>query len=355
MVRKKKENEYVKLHVDYYLETLGKEQQKVYYAIKEGLTNIEKSFPVPRTEGKELSDIFQMVRMDCPEIFYTISFTYRFYPDSNYVEMIPEYLFPKDKIKEHKQALESRVRKIVRNAEQLNELEKELYVHDFICENVHYDKLKKQYSHEILGALGNGVAVCEGIAKAVKLLLNELGVWCIVVMSENNPEKGIKYRHAWNVVRINGEYFHLDVTFDNTISKENLRRYDYVNLSDKQILKDHEPLIWKAPICSNGNEFYYKVKKLSWTTLEEVQKRTKQAVKKGKSLVFHWRGGYITKDVVTDIFEIFSKEASSKEKHAYCSLNWQQAVITARFMEGKGEEQLEIEDANEGEKYEENQ
>ena len=32
-----------------------------------------------------------------------------------------------------------------------------------------YDKLKKEYSHEIIGALGNGVAVCEGIAKAVKI------------------------------------------------------------------------------------------------------------------------------------------------------------------------------------------
>ncbi|WP_412693988.1 hypothetical protein [Clostridium sp. AF21-20LB] len=43
----------------------------------------------------------------------------------------------------------------------LTELEKERYIHDFICEHVHYDKLKKPYSHEIIGPLGQGVGVCE--------------------------------------------------------------------------------------------------------------------------------------------------------------------------------------------------
>ena len=52
--------------------------------------------------------------------------------------------------------------------------EKEKYVHDFICDNVRYDKLKKAYSHEIIGPLGQGVGVCEGIAKAVKVLLDVL-------------------------------------------------------------------------------------------------------------------------------------------------------------------------------------
>ena len=149
--------------------------------------------------------------------------------------MIPKYLFSKDKIKEHRQAMESRVKKLTRQAANLNEKEKELFIHDFIAENVKYDKLKKEYSHEIIGALGNGTAVCEGIAKAVKFLCDELNIWCIIALSEANPDKGIKYRHAWNVVRIDGQYYHLDATFDNTLSRNNLIRYDYVNLSDKQI------------------------------------------------------------------------------------------------------------------------
>lgn len=335
--------------INYYYDLLNKDQQKVYYSMKEGLLNMQESFPVLKLSGKELADIYFMIRMDCPEIFYTVRFTYRYYPDSTYVEVVPEYLFDKNKIKEHRAAMKSRVQKLARQALQLNEEEKEKFIHDLICQTVKYDKLKKEYSHEIIGALGNGVAVCEGIAKAVKILCDELGIWCIVALSEANPDKGIKYRHAWNVIKINGKYYHLDATFDNTLSKDDVIRYDYMNLSDKQFFRDHEPVIWKVPACDDGDHFYYKVKKVSWTTTDEVRNRTKQAVKKGRVLLFHWRGGYLTKVVLSELLAIFSEEAKAKGKQALCSINWPQAVLRVRFVEGDGEEQFEMEQANEGE------
>ena len=52
----------------------------------------------------------------------------------------------------------ARVEKLIRPAQKLSEWEKEKYVHDFICENIRYDKLKKSYSHEIIGPLGQGEA-----------------------------------------------------------------------------------------------------------------------------------------------------------------------------------------------------
>ena len=42
--------------------------------------------------------------------------------------------------------MNARVEKLARPAAKLPELEKEKYIHDFICENIHYDKLKKPYS-----------------------------------------------------------------------------------------------------------------------------------------------------------------------------------------------------------------
>lgn len=116
-------------------------------------------------EGKELTDVFLKLRLDCPEIFFVSGFHFRYYPDSANVELSPEYLFDKNKIKDHQKAMKARVEKLVRPAVTMAELEKEQYVHDFICQNVRYDKLKKSYSHEILGPLGQGVGVCEGIAK----------------------------------------------------------------------------------------------------------------------------------------------------------------------------------------------
>ena len=334
---------------NYYYNQLNKEQQKVYYAMKEGLLKMQESFPVWKLTNRELSDIYFMVRMDCPEIFYSVKFSYRYYPDSTAVELVPEYLFTKDKIKEHRQAMESRVKKLARQAESLDEKGKQLFIHDFIVKNVKYDKLKKEYSHEIIGALGNGVAVCEGIAKAVKILCDALGIWCIVALSEANPDKGIKYRHAWNVVRINGSYYHMDATFDNTLSKDEVIRYDYMNLSDKQIFRDHEPVIWKVPECPDNDHCYYREKKVSWTTIEEVQKRTKQAVKKNRILLFQWRGGYLTKEILTQLLEVFREEAAAKDRQAFVSVNWPQAVLCVKFQEGSGEEQLEMEEANEGE------
>lgn len=73
---------------NYYYEQLNKEQQKAYYAMKEGLLNQQDSFAVPMLDKKELSDIYFMVRMDCPEIFYSVRFSYRYYPDSTAVAQI---------------------------------------------------------------------------------------------------------------------------------------------------------------------------------------------------------------------------------------------------------------------------
>lgn len=235
----------------YYYDHLTKAEQRVYQSVKCGLESLAPSFPVPRLDRHALADIYFKVRLDHPKIFYTETFKYRYYGDAENVEMIPEYMFKKNKIQEHQKALDARVRKLARQAEKLSEKEKELFIHDFICRSVTYDKLKKPYSHEIIGPLGHGVGVCEGIAKSVKVLCDTLGIWCIIAVSEANPEKDIKYRHAWNVVRVGGKYYHLDATYDNTIGQRENIRYDYFNLSDQQIYRDHEPVIWEVPICDS--------------------------------------------------------------------------------------------------------
>lgn len=335
--------------MSYYYNRLNKQQQKAYHAIKTGLKSLAPSFLVPRLEGKELAEIYFLIRLDCPEIFYSVKFSYKYYQGSDNIEMIPEYLFKKNKIMDHQKAMEARVKKLARQAEKLNEKEKELFIHDFICQNVRYDKLKKAYSHEIIGPLGQGVGVCEGIAKSVKILCDALGIWCIVAISEANPEKKIKYRHAWNVIRVAGKYYHLDATFDNSLSKNEIIRYDYFNLSDEQIFRDHEKVVWQIPSCEDGNHTYYREKKISFTKYEDVRKRAAQAVKKGKTLLFHWRGGYLTKEVLRDLLDILREEAAKKEKYATVSLNWPQAVLQVTFKEM--EEEVVLEDANEGEKY----
>ena len=333
----------------YYYNRLNKVQQNVYHAIKEGLLSLAPSFQIPRLEANELSDIYFMVRLDNPEIFYSVTYKYRYYTDSPNAEMIPEYMFDKNKIMEHRKAMKARIEKLALPVQKATDMEKLLYIHDFVCENVRYDKLKKPYSHEIIGALGHGVGVCEGIAKTVKSLCDRLGIWCMIAISGANPEKNIKYRHAWNIVCINHQYYHLDATFDNTLGKSEQIRYDYFLRSDKHFFRDHEPVIWKIPECKDDSLFYYKGKKLSFTKYEDVQKRGMQAAKKGKILTFHWRGGYMTKEVIKDILHILEEEATKKGKHAKVSLNFPQAVVRVAFDSEIVAEEVVIEEANEGE------
>ena len=344
----------------YYYQTLSKAEQSSYQAMQAGLQAFAPSFPVPLLENRALTDVFMKLRLDCPQLFYAGTFQYRYYPDSRNAELIPAYLFEKGKLKEHQKALQARVEKLVRPVAKCGDEEKLLYIHDFICENIHYDKLKKPYSHEIIGPLGQGVGVCEGIAKSVKVLCDALGVWCVIAICGNNPEKGIKYRHTWNIVRIGGQYYHLDATFDNTLGKHQGNaeapgeiRYDYFNLGDKAVFRDHEPLIAPAPGCPDNDHFYYKEKKLSFTKTEEVYKRAQQMAKKGRAMTFQWRGGYLTREVLQELLELIRKAGEERQKTARISFNWPQAVIHFSYVENAGipEPEVVMEDANEGEQF----
>ena len=303
----------------YYYNHMNKAQQAAYHSILSGVKNLADEFQIPALEGEELYNVFFQMRLDHPEIFWVSSYKYRYYKDSPNLIFIPEYLFDKKKICEHQKAMTARVEKLIRPAQKLSEWEKEKYVHDFICENIRYDKLKKSYSHEIIGPLGQGVGVCEGIAKAVKVLLDALGVWCVIAICGNNPE-------ASEI------------------------RYDYFNLDDSQIFRDHEPLIAPAPHCGDHEHFYYKEKKLSFTKKEDVYKRSLQAAKKGRVLIFHWRGGYLTKEVLKELLELIRKAGDEKDKTAMVSINWPQAVIRVQYTDMQVQESVTIEEANEGEK-----
>ena len=341
----------------YYYSKMSRPQQAAYHGMLQGLNQLAPEIQLPRLSAEGLYDVFFRLRLDHPEIFWATGYKYRFYQDSPNLILLPDYLFEKSKIREHQQAMRARIDKLIRPAKDLSESEKEQYIHDFICENVHYDKLKKPYSHEIIGPLGQGVGVCEGIAKTVKCLCDALGIWCMIALSGNNPEKGIKYRHTWNIVRIGGQYYHLDATFDNSLTRgarEDVEyRYDYFNLDDKAMFRDHEPLIAPAPACTDNGHFYYKEKKLSFTKMEEVKKRAQQAVKKGKVLTFHWRGSYLTRDVLREILNVLEDAGKEKSKLPHIYANAAQAVFRVWYSDiDTLAPEVVLEDANEGEKTE---
>ncbi len=80
-----------------------------------------------------------------------------------------------------------------------------------------------------------------------------------------------------------------------------------------------EFLIPQVP-TTDGNHFYYREKKLSFTKLEDVYKRALQAAGK------------------------------TRDKKAIITLNWPQAVLRFHFAEQQAEGKVFIEEVNEGEK-----
>ena len=115
----------------------------------------------------------------------------------------------------------------------------EKYLHDSVVKSVAYDydavKKKGCYNaHSIVGVFLEKRAVCEGIAKAFKLLCNQFDIKCIVVLGQADKKRVFDQDsyHAWNLVKIGNESYYVDVTWDN-LYDEGFRHisYDYFNIT----------------------------------------------------------------------------------------------------------------------------
>lgn len=65
--------------------------------------------------------------------------------------------------------------------------------------------------------------------------------------------------HAWNIVKSDGKWYHLDVTMDSGMSQKNplFLAYDYFNLDEEHIKKDHSA--YQLPVkceCQIYNYFH---------------------------------------------------------------------------------------------------
>ena len=149
------------------------------------------------------------------------------------------------------------------------EFEKELSLHDILARNVLYDDVAKDNllkfharSNTILGVLFYKTAVCKGIAKIFKFLLNALDIKCIVVKGKATDDLSGSVSadtlHAWNMVKIDGQPYHVDLTWNISSSDKNMLCHYYFNLSDVDISIDHA-ISPDLPKClSDDKNYYYK-------------------------------------------------------------------------------------------------
>lgn len=99
---------------------------------------------------------------------------------------------------------------------QMSELEKAVVLHEYLTVNCEYDYENylngtiPSESYSVYGTLVNRTAVCQGYALTYKYLLNQVGIDCYMVTSDS-------MNHAWNLIVLDGQYYQVDVTWDDPV------------------------------------------------------------------------------------------------------------------------------------------
>jgi hypothetical protein len=257
----------------YHYQFLNSSQQKSYDLMDKNIRLCKKTFKLPISHANEITFIFESFLLDNPDVFYVNSFQYTKDLNKQIIIMSPDYSFSINEIKQYLKIID-KVLSSFNAYKNESDYEKVLIVHDEILKNVVYDDTFSPISHSIIGIINSRSAVCEGIAKYVKLALERLSIKSAVISGHAvNPAfgQGERESHAWNIVEVNGSWYHLDVTFDLTI-KHNMNRYDYFLVSTEEISRDHTT-VNKLPPSSHKLMDYYTTNGLALaksTNLEQL-------------------------------------------------------------------------------------
>lgn len=108
-------------------------------------------------------------------------------------------------------------------------------IHDYIINHTEYDKLKYENKNDdtykfntAYGVLIEGYGTCNGYADAMEIFLDKMNIINYKISNEE---------HIWNLVYLDGKWYHLDLTWDDPISDININRDTYFLISTKTLEK----------------------------------------------------------------------------------------------------------------------
>lgn len=128
----------------------------------------------------------------------------------------------------------------------MNDHEKTKAIHDWIVSHVEYDQSLTRYT--AYDAVTIGETVCQGYSLLAYKMLKEAGIE--VLIAEGTVNTG---EHAWNMVRLDGVWYHVDMTWDDPVhsaqneqsaaaakSADAAIRYNYYLKTDAELRLDHQ-------------------------------------------------------------------------------------------------------------------
>jgi len=300
----------------YYFSRLTDDQKVIYKTVLSGIKAYDKEIKMQMRPINEISMIFDYVILDNPLIFYVTSFNQLNDPYKKRCSVMPEYKYPKGFSKENM----VHIKELLQEFDVLKEksdMDKEAYVHDYCLDNFKYDFTNGDHAHSILGLVTRKAATCDGVAKFVKLAFDYLGVKSLVVSgkAKDPTHDNDIVSHAWNIIKINGKTYHLDVTFDMTL-KNKVNRYDYFNLSDDDIKKDHI-IISDIPACTSIGNDYFSNHSLVVRKFSELEDYVLKQLKQGKkNILLKMINTQYTEDIVDKIMNIATRQYSNLYKRS---------------------------------------
>ena len=243
---------------EFWKSTLSVVQQKVYNDILSCINRGANSYETDLVDGQGLYKVYEAIYFDHVELFQlphnptilakkTSIKTFSIL-ELNYIYNISEVFTFRRKIdKVIKYFINEKVK-----SNKIYEIEKKIC--DYFLENVTYE-INNLYNQNMGNVLCNNIGQCSGIAKAVKYICDCLNIKCIFVIGEIKPHKDTTHTiaHAWNIIEIEGAYYHLDVTnmIGANVNRNKPFNYKYLNYSDA-MMKNY---IWDntfTPKCYNS-------------------------------------------------------------------------------------------------------
>ena len=135
-----------------------------------------------------------------------------------------------------------------------------MHAHDWIINNLQYEQnITNNNVYNLYGALIEKSAVCEGYAEALKYILDEVNIPCVLVSGTATNSEGKTERHEWNYVQLYGKWYAIDSTWDDPVVKgtgyvSDSIKHRYFLVGSNEMNKNHFP---NGQMTESGQKFVY--------------------------------------------------------------------------------------------------
>jgi len=299
----------------YFYGKLPDNEKQIYREIYQGCMAHKDVIPVSAFENDDAKSylrIIQAILDDNPLLYFLNQSRMDLAQDANgNYAVIPQYFFSQENVASYNQKIQDAANAIIYKLKltEGSDLEKVRKVHDYMCQKITYDygganvKDVSRFiaAHNIIGVFAHQKAQCEGIAKAAKVLLNAVDVRCIVLFGEAADETGKMTDHSWNIVNVGGTPCHLDITFDIGVGTADAVSFDYYNVTDSQIRKDH---VYSTgfPRCTEKKYGFFEQEGLIFTSKKLLRDYISRQVKNGSRMVYFKLAGKLkARDIADEV------------------------------------------------------